>query len=119
MSFMSKNRPLPDRIPENTRVCSGHFDDSCFENLLAKQQGFAKKLFLKANAVPTIHPEDMPSTSQQVVQPVSSCFVLSVARISTVHCANFYSLSYILGIVYQPICALNFTVYVRLSGAVK
>ena len=80
VSFMSEKRPLPVRITENTRVCSAHFEDHCFENLFAKQQGFSKKLLLKANSVPTIHPEDMPSTSQQVVQPVSSYFFCLIRR---------------------------------------
>ncbi|XP_024125819.1 zinc finger and SCAN domain-containing protein 21 isoform X2 [Oryzias melastigma] len=54
-------------------VCDGHFTDDCFDNLGMYQSGLAKRLLLKAGAIPTIKPdeEDRPGTLQDAVPVVS------------------------------------------------
>ncbi|KAK0151063.1 hypothetical protein N1851_007809 [Merluccius polli] len=43
---------------EGLRVCSAHFSDDSFQNYMQKAMGFAKKLILKHDAVPTVYPDD-------------------------------------------------------------
>ena len=38
-------------------LCGTHFSDNCFSNLMEYKSGFARKLNLKKDAVPTIHAE--------------------------------------------------------------
>uniref|UniRef100_A0A665UAJ3 THAP-type domain-containing protein n=1 Tax=Echeneis naucrates TaxID=173247 RepID=A0A665UAJ3_ECHNA len=49
-----------DNVPENmaakTRVCSKHFEDSCFLNLAQKRMDFTTKLILKHDAFPSVFP---------------------------------------------------------------
>ncbi|XP_057709542.1 uncharacterized protein LOC130927604 [Corythoichthys intestinalis] len=47
-------------------ICYKHFEDACFLNRTAYDQGFAKKLLLNATAVPTIH---LPPQDQQDQNP--------------------------------------------------
>ncbi|XP_078028004.1 uncharacterized protein LOC144464520 [Epinephelus lanceolatus] len=70
VQFIWKNRNVPDKLPEKTRICSSHFPEHCFENFTQKQMGFATKLVLKPDAVPSIYPGDTASTSLQVGLPV-------------------------------------------------
>ncbi|XP_064189910.1 uncharacterized protein LOC135253958 isoform X1 [Anguilla rostrata] len=56
VAFVYRNRVhVPDSI-EGIRVCSAHFTDDCFQNLMQKSMGFAKKLILNPDAVPTVYP---------------------------------------------------------------
>uniref|UniRef100_A0A3Q3JD27 THAP domain-containing protein 1 n=1 Tax=Monopterus albus TaxID=43700 RepID=A0A3Q3JD27_MONAL len=52
------------------RICSAHFSEESFFNYMQKAQGFAKKLILKPNAVPTFYPGT----------PTAKCF--SVIKLS-------------------------------------
>ncbi|XP_023137933.1 uncharacterized protein LOC111576454 [Amphiprion ocellaris] len=67
--FIWKNRNIPAKLPDKTRVCSSHFPETCFENFIQKQMGFATKLILKPDAVPTIYPGDGASTSHHISPP--------------------------------------------------
>lgn len=40
----------------SVRVCNKHFTPSCFSNHMAVQMGFAKRLYLNPDAVPTLSP---------------------------------------------------------------
>ncbi|XP_008280196.1 uncharacterized protein LOC103357415 [Stegastes partitus] len=62
--FIWKNRNIPTKLPDKTRVCSSHFPEASFENFIQKQMGFATKLILKPDAVPTIYPGEAAGSSQ-------------------------------------------------------
>ncbi|KAL6490874.1 hypothetical protein MHYP_G00012190 [Metynnis hypsauchen] len=66
VQFIWKNRTVPAKLPEKARVCSSHFPEDCFVNFTQKQMGFATKLILKLDAVPSICAGDTASTSQRV-----------------------------------------------------
>ncbi|XP_037613425.1 uncharacterized protein LOC119480876 [Sebastes umbrosus] len=49
--------------PANTvviRICGAHFSSDCFVNFCQRSMGFAKKLILKPDAVPSIYPGSHP-----------------------------------------------------------
>ena len=52
MQFIFCGRPSHGSV--NLSVCSLHFKDDCFENKSQYDAGFARKLLLKDQAVPTI-----------------------------------------------------------------
>ena len=80
IQFIWRHRDDPAKISTKTRVCSLHFLDNCFENLTRKNMGFATKLILKADAVPTLYPGDRASRSGLVGEVVSLlCVCVSVA----------------------------------------
>ncbi|XP_077086398.1 uncharacterized protein LOC143738250 [Siphateles boraxobius] len=39
----------------NSRLCSRHFSSECFQNLTQYEMGFAKVLYLKSTAVPSVY----------------------------------------------------------------
>ncbi|XP_042345621.1 uncharacterized protein LOC121945487 [Plectropomus leopardus] len=87
VQFIWKNRSVPDKLPEKTRICSSHFPEHCFENFTQKQMGFATKLVLKPDAVPSIYPGDTASTSQYGGQPgISGSFCQTLPAVRHVAC---------------------------------
>uniref|UniRef100_A0A671Q963 THAP domain-containing protein 1 n=1 Tax=Sinocyclocheilus anshuiensis TaxID=1608454 RepID=A0A671Q963_9TELE len=48
----------PAKLPPKTLVCSRHFPESCYKNFTMNKMGFARKLILKAKAVPSIYNGD-------------------------------------------------------------
>ncbi|XP_069022877.1 uncharacterized protein [Embiotoca jacksoni] len=68
VQFIWKNRSVPAKLPDKTRVCSSHFPEHYFENFTQKQMGFATKLILKPEAVPCVYPGDTAGTNPHVGQ---------------------------------------------------
>lgn len=57
-------------------VCSLHFEDACFTNKSQFDAGFAKRLFLKDDAVPTKKGHDRVLEPQAVSKTASNISVL-------------------------------------------
>lgn len=55
MDFIYRQRFRPSNTVK-IRICGAHFSNDCFVNLFQRSMGFAKKLVLKADAVPSIYP---------------------------------------------------------------
>ena len=70
LNFIYKDRVIPSVLSPRLRVCSSHFVDDCFTNLVQVNMGFAKRKILKTGAVPTIYPGDTESSTSGVL-PVS------------------------------------------------
>lgn len=57
-------------VKKHSWVCSQHFTQDCFYNWQEKKMGFASKLILKPDAVPSIRTQ---SSGQPVSEPVRLC----------------------------------------------
>lgn len=69
MEFIYKHRLNKPPLSAGLRICSAHFSNDCFVNFFQKSMGFAKRLYLKPDAVPSIYP-----WSPKLLQDVSiSC----------------------------------------------
>ena len=55
--FVCRTRSQWDGPTKYSVVCSRHFLETQFDNLMAYQMGMAKKLRLKKTAVPTVYPD--------------------------------------------------------------
>ena len=53
ISFVQTTRKW-DPKPDTARICSAHFEEDNFENILIFKAGLASFLILKENAVPTV-----------------------------------------------------------------
>lgn len=62
------------------RICSAHFSEESFFNYMQKAQGFAKKLILKPNAVPTFYPGTPTASGGQHGSEGNKFQVLPVLR---------------------------------------
>uniref|UniRef100_A0A3Q1GQ91 THAP domain-containing protein 1 n=1 Tax=Acanthochromis polyacanthus TaxID=80966 RepID=A0A3Q1GQ91_9TELE len=71
--FIWKNRNIPTKLPDRTRVCSSHFPETCFENFIQKQMGFATKLILKPDALSHL---TLRHRRSQGVSSVASIYLL-------------------------------------------
>ena len=60
-------------------VCSLHFEDACFTNKSPFDAGFAKRLFLKDDAVPTKKGHDRVLEPQAVSKTASNICVVNLA----------------------------------------
>lgn len=69
VQFIWKDRNVPVPLPEKALVCSSHFPEYCFENFTRKKMGFASRLLLKPDAVPSIYPGDTASTVSFLMFP--------------------------------------------------
>ena len=67
LNFIFKDRVIPSTLSPRLRVCSSHFANDCFTNLVQVNMGFAKRKILKPGAVPTIYPEYTESTTSGVL----------------------------------------------------
>uniref|UniRef100_A0A3B3HFQ2 THAP domain-containing protein 1 n=1 Tax=Oryzias latipes TaxID=8090 RepID=A0A3B3HFQ2_ORYLA len=67
-------------VKKHTWVCSQHFTQDCFYNWQEKKMGFASKLILKPDAVPSIRTQ----LSRQAVSEPVSLFCCRGAKIN--HC---------------------------------
>ncbi|XP_048029533.1 uncharacterized protein LOC125257118 isoform X1 [Megalobrama amblycephala] len=65
VQFIGNNCNVPAKLPSRTYVCSRHFPENCFENFIMTKLGFASKLILKPNAIPSIYSEDTASTNHR------------------------------------------------------
>ncbi|KAG1949336.1 hypothetical protein F2P79_011370 [Pimephales promelas] len=64
VQFIGNNWNVPAKLPSRIYVCSRHFPENCFENFIMTKLGFASKLILKPNAVPSIYSGSRDSTNQ-------------------------------------------------------
>ncbi|XP_067287358.1 uncharacterized protein [Pseudorasbora parva] len=55
VQFIGNNCNVRAKLPSRIYVCSRHFPENCFENFIMTKLGFASKLILKLNAVPSIY----------------------------------------------------------------
>lgn len=69
LDFIYRHRLSRPSNPVGIRICGSHFTNDCFVNFFQRSMGFAKKLILKADAVPSIYP-GYPTGFQHV----SICF---------------------------------------------
>lgn len=65
------NCNVPAKLPSRTYVCSRHFPENCFENFIMTKLGFASKLILKPNAIPSIYSGETASANQHADTAVS------------------------------------------------
>ncbi|KAM7370076.1 hypothetical protein PAMP_011360 [Pampus punctatissimus] len=56
LDFIYRYRLSRPSNPVGIRICGSHFTNDCFVNFFQRSMGFAKKLILKADAVPSIYP---------------------------------------------------------------
>ncbi len=56
MDFIYRHRLSRPSNTVGIRVCGAHFSKDCFVNFFQRSMGFAKKLILKPDAVPSIYP---------------------------------------------------------------
>lgn len=76
VQFIGNNCNVPAKLPSRIYVCSRHFPENCFENFIMTKLGFASKLILKPNAIPSIYSGSRDSTNQHA--PVSFFFLCSM-----------------------------------------
>ena len=67
LNFIFKDRVIPSTLSPRLRVCSSHFANDCFTNLVQVNMGFAKRKILKPGAVPIIYPEYTESITSGVL----------------------------------------------------
>ncbi|KAK7135232.1 hypothetical protein R3I94_014020 [Phoxinus phoxinus] len=54
----------------NSRLCSRHFTNECFQNLTQYEMGFAKVLYLKNTAVPSVYTVGAEHTAKPLTRDV-------------------------------------------------
>lgn len=80
LQFIGNNCNVPAKLPSRTYVCSRHFPENCFENFIMTKLGFASKLILKPNAIPSIYSGDTASTNHRAEDaPVSFFFLCFIS----------------------------------------
>lgn len=80
VQFIGNNCNVPAKLPSRTYVCSRHFPENCFENFIMTKLGFASKLILKPNAIPSIFSGDTASTNHLADAPVSFFFLCFISQ---------------------------------------
>ncbi|XP_059907065.1 uncharacterized protein LOC132456737 isoform X2 [Gadus macrocephalus] len=88
LDFIYKYRVDVDENIEGIRVCSAHFSNDSFQNHMQKAMGFAKKLILKHDAIPTIYPHVAAVSGSQNGAAVSLVKKTDVACQSYPVCAR-------------------------------
>lgn len=67
MDFIYRNRLSRPSNPVGIRICGAHFSNDCFVNFFQRSMGFAKKLILKTNALPSIYPGNLTGVNVSIV----------------------------------------------------
>lgn len=67
-----------EALTVNSRLCSRHFTSDSFQNLTQYEMGFAKVLYLKSSAVPSVYTVGAPESVKVSVCKVSLVKMMSV-----------------------------------------